>query len=95
MAVHDSEKTVPSSLQVAPSHFEDVVAGEKNAGHTGDYAGAVAKTSPEEIALVRKLDWRIMPTLFAMYFLYESPCPAPLGPNAHIRSEDQQLTHRG
>jgi hypothetical protein len=35
----------------------------------GDYSGAVAKTSPEEIRLVRKLDFRIMPTLWAMYFL--------------------------
>lgn len=35
----------------------------------GDYSGAVAKTSPEEFALVRKLDLYIMPTLWAMYFL--------------------------
>lgn len=34
-----------------------------------DYSGAVKKTSPEEIALVRKLDYRIMPTLWCMYFL--------------------------
>jgi hypothetical protein len=34
-----------------------------------DYSGAVKKTSPEEIRLVRKLDLRIMPTLWAMYFL--------------------------
>ncbi|EKG18862.1 hypothetical protein MPH_03878 [Macrophomina phaseolina MS6] len=34
-----------------------------------DQFGAVAKTDPAEIALVRKLDWRIMPTLWAMYFL--------------------------
>jgi hypothetical protein len=34
-----------------------------------DYAGASAKSSPAEIALVRKLDLRIIPTLFAMYFL--------------------------
>ena len=34
-----------------------------------DYSGAVKKTSPEEIALVRKLDLRIMPTLWCMYFL--------------------------
>jgi hypothetical protein len=34
-----------------------------------DYSGAVKKTSKEEIALVRKLDWRIMPTLWSMYFL--------------------------
>jgi hypothetical protein len=35
----------------------------------GDYSGAVAKSDPLEIALVRKLDLRIMPTLFCMYFL--------------------------
>lgn len=29
-----------------------------------DYSGAVKKTSAEEIALVRKLDLRIMPTLW-------------------------------
>lgn len=29
-----------------------------------DYSGAVKKTSAEEIALVRKLDMRIMPTLW-------------------------------
>ncbi|KAF2677560.1 vitamin H transporter [Lentithecium fluviatile CBS 122367] len=35
----------------------------------GDYSGAVAKTDPKEIALVRRLDSRIMPALFCMYFL--------------------------
>ena len=35
----------------------------------GDYSGAAAKTDQREIALVRKLDLRIMPTLWAMYFL--------------------------
>ena len=35
----------------------------------GDYSGAVAKSDPKEIALVRKLDMRIMPALFAIYFL--------------------------
>jgi hypothetical protein len=34
-----------------------------------DYSGAVAKTDPKEIALVKKLDWRIMPLLWCMYFL--------------------------
>jgi len=34
-----------------------------------DYSGAVKKTDPAEIRLVRKLDFRIMPTLWAMYFL--------------------------
>ncbi|KAH7122656.1 major facilitator superfamily domain-containing protein [Dendryphion nanum] len=35
----------------------------------GDYTGAEAKTDPEEIRLVRKIDWRLMPTLCIMYFL--------------------------
>lgn len=43
--------------------------GEKGVRDGADYSGAVAKTSPEEIKLVRKLDWRIMPTLWSMYFL--------------------------
>jgi hypothetical protein len=34
-----------------------------------DYSGAKAKTDPREIALVRKLDWWIMPILWAMYWL--------------------------
>lgn len=34
-----------------------------------DYTGVARKTDPEEIKLVRKLDWRIMPTLCVMYFL--------------------------
>jgi hypothetical protein len=34
-----------------------------------DYTGAVAKTDPGEIALMRKLDMRVMPALFCMYFL--------------------------
>ncbi|KAB8200107.1 major facilitator superfamily domain-containing protein [Aspergillus parasiticus] len=35
----------------------------------GDYAGSTAKTDPREIRLVRKLDMRIMPILWAMYFM--------------------------
>lgn len=34
-----------------------------------DYSGAVAKTDQDEINLVWKMDKRIMPTLWAMYFL--------------------------
>lgn len=33
----------------------------------GDYAGAAAKTDPVEIALVRKLDWRIMVSRKCLY----------------------------
>lgn len=34
-----------------------------------DYSGATAKSDPREIALVKKLDRRILPMLWAMYFL--------------------------
>ncbi|KAJ5251624.1 hypothetical protein N7489_002034 [Penicillium chrysogenum] len=51
-------------------HVEDVdslkVTDEKA---QGDYSGATAKIDPAEIKLVRKLDLRIMPILWAMYFL--------------------------
>jgi len=48
---------------------EDVAVSEKGGASRGDYSGAVAKSDPREIALVKKLDYRIMPTLFCMYFL--------------------------
>lgn len=35
----------------------------------GDYSGAVRKTDAAEIALVKKLDRRMLPLLGAMYFL--------------------------
>lgn len=52
------------------SHVEQVDYVKEGAleGDT-DYSGAVTKTDPKEIALVKKLDYRIMPTLWAMYFL--------------------------
>lgn len=37
----------------------------------GDYSGAVSKSNAAEIALCRKLDRRILPILWAMYYLYE------------------------
>jgi hypothetical protein len=65
--IHDPEKN--TSL-----HVDDVASSEKDLKHEAplegaDYTGAVAKTDPAEIALVRKLDYRIMPALFCMYFL--------------------------
>lgn len=52
------------------THCEDVCSvrvGNEKA--QGDYSGATAKVDPVEIRLVRKLDFRIMPILWAMYFL--------------------------
>lgn len=65
---HSTELEKNSSL-----HIDDVESGEHDLktldATEGDYSGAVAKTDPKEIALVRKLDTRIMPALFCMYFL--------------------------
>jgi hypothetical protein len=46
---------------VAVAHLEDKseLGPDKHAG-VADYTGAEAKTDPEEIALVRKIDWRLM-----------------------------------
>ena len=61
------------------AHVEDVdslkVADEKA---QGDYSGATAKDDPVEIKLVRKLDFRIMPILWAMYFLNYVSIPSIL-----------------
>ncbi|KAH7121310.1 major facilitator superfamily domain-containing protein [Dendryphion nanum] len=55
-------------------HVDDIALKEQNmkavsSSPQGDYSGAIAKSDPKEIALVRKLDMRIMPALFCMYFL--------------------------
>ena len=51
-------------------HMEDPdVLVKGDASQVADYAGGSAKTDPLEISLVRKLDIRIMPTLWSMYFM--------------------------
>lgn len=56
----------PTSQQVE-AIYDEKYNDEKTVG--ADYSGAVKKTDPEEIKLVRKLDYRIMPILWAMYFM--------------------------
>lgn len=68
-----SEK--PSEIQV-----EDAMTENHKLEDGGDYSGAVAKTDPKAIALVKKLDIRIMGILWAMYFLvnfYKNSSPKP------------------
>lgn len=48
---------------------ESVALEKGGVSDNADYTGAEAKTDPAEIALVRKIDWRLMPTLCIMYFL--------------------------
>jgi len=52
------------------NHIEDIDMTDKEGPKEGgDYSGAAAKSDPAEIALVKKLDYRIMPILWSMYFL--------------------------
>lgn len=62
----------PSDIQVedAATEIHKLEAG-------GDYSGAVAKSDPKEIALVKKLDIRIMGILWAMYFLVSCASMVP------------------
>lgn len=58
------ETEKPSGIQV-----EDAMMDDKHIESGADYSGAVKKTDPAEIKLVKKLDIRIMTILWAMYFL--------------------------
>ncbi|OBU00172.1 hypothetical protein VE01_01727 [Pseudogymnoascus verrucosus] len=51
------------------AHMEETTMNKDEKNKRSDYSGAVQKTDAAEIALVRKLDMRIMPALFCMYFL--------------------------
>lgn len=67
----------PNKPTMDAKHVEDPEMNLKSErlAPAGDYSGAIAKADPKEIALVRKLDKRIMPTLWCMYFMnYVSRC---------------------
>lgn len=63
MALNDAEKAIATEVEIAARQKDMAV------DNTGDYSGAVAKSDQKEIDLVKKLDRRILPTLWAMYFL--------------------------
>jgi hypothetical protein len=56
-------------LQLAPGRCLSRNFGKAASPPVGDYSGTVAKDDPAEPTLVRKIDWRIMPTLWCMYFM--------------------------
>ncbi|KAJ3940387.1 uncharacterized protein N0V96_009384 [Colletotrichum fioriniae] len=61
-----SRKADPKDPNLVPVDVEEAL---KIAPEARDYAGAHAKYDPAEIALVRRLDWMIMPILWFMYWL--------------------------
>ncbi len=72
--------TKPSAEEVDMAHESSAEKGSALCPAV-DYSGATEKTSKEEIQLVRKLDLRIMPTIWAMYFLnyVSETCAQPTG----------------
>ncbi|KAJ4349221.1 hypothetical protein N0V95_004757 [Ascochyta clinopodiicola] len=81
-----------------PLQVDDVEAFEKDSqgilvADGADYSGAIAKTDPAEIALVRKLDIRIMPALFCLYFFNKLDQNAIA--NAKLNSLEKDLGLRG
>lgn len=60
---------VDKNEALRPDVLDDVEETLKVDPQKKDYSGAHEKTDPREIALVRKLDWYIMPILWLMYWL--------------------------
>lgn len=75
-----SRHSVEEAKPPAAMELEDLKAGEQ----PRDYSGAHEKTDPKEIALVRKLDWYIMPILWFMYWLNYLVKFAPKPPSEHL-----------
>lgn len=65
----EQRSQTPEEKVNSASHLEDPESLMKEKLEDVDYSGAATKSDPTEIALVRKLDMRIMPTLWAMYFM--------------------------
>ena len=71
MAAHQADEKATGHEKPAPNaaplmEVEDFLKVEPQ---TVDYSGAHEKIDAREIALVRKLDWWIMPILWGMYWL--------------------------
>lgn len=61
MAAKNQEAIIESEKNTR--HYDekaDLESVKPVAGGNVDYTGSVAKTDPREIALVRKIDWRLM-----------------------------------
>lgn len=54
------------------SHIDDKseIGTEKHASAAADYTGAERKSDPEEIALVKKIDWRLMVRPLTLYLAF-------------------------
>ncbi|KAF3937908.1 hypothetical protein ABW19_dt0209508 [Dactylella cylindrospora] len=65
----DKEVNTAIDSQAEMASVSDKIKEDLVTMENGDYSGASKKTDPAEIKLVRKLDLRVMPILWAMYFL--------------------------
>lgn len=60
MKAAEPSRTSAETGDVHKMSVENIEDFKEQPATNGDYAGAAAKTDPVEIALVKKLDWRIM-----------------------------------
>lgn len=56
------QEEILSPIETHDPDHDDQIEKEKRKAIGIDYSGAYEKTDPKEIALVKKLDWYIMPT---------------------------------
>ncbi|KAK9468817.1 major facilitator superfamily domain-containing protein [Lipomyces arxii] len=62
------EDTTAPSLHQEKKDVEELEYDDQGRAIRQDYSGVAEKTDPKEIALVKKLDWFIIPTLWVLYF---------------------------
>ncbi|KAF4556376.1 MFS-type transporter-like protein 11 [Elsinoe fawcettii] len=89
--MQNKESNMTTQVERAPSIVNDDTL--KVEATDGDYSGAREKSDPAEIKLVRKLDLRIMPILWAMYFLNYLDRNAL--PQARLNGIERDLNLRG
>jgi hypothetical protein len=68
----DAKRNEVEEKPTAVTHFEDKTElgpDKPDVAQNADYTGAEAKTDPAEIALVRKIDWRLMVCIPAICFI--------------------------
>jgi hypothetical protein len=83
MKAVEPSRTSAETGDVHKMSVENIEDFKEQPATNGDYAGAAAKTDPVEIALVKKLDWRIMVSTVlllsrrTLLMAFESPRFAP------------------
>jgi hypothetical protein len=85
----DAKRDDVEEKPTAVTHLEDKTElgpDKHTAAQNADYTGAEAKTDPAEIALVRKIDWRLMVRIHPSSY-HEMVTRASKFANVHVPSQ--------